>query len=453
MEKTMHPYNNIFDQGQRSPIFHEKTVQNSAVAQTEISSSSSQSIGKIPEGWAWISEICEEAHFPKLGLPVRWETTKKRNVKLAFDPRTNTTIDIDTGQSKKLKSSPIGFIESTKGKTSMPGTNTPASARLTRYLEPCFNKHFVTGPRGETLVPCIAHGDYVDVESLQVDHAQAKEDIQQRQQALVARLNDDPEFAEFMMQLNGMGKFFVKINEKYYGTVFFYDLYFNDIDNLWLICGACNLGKSNEEALSWFKNQWLYGDEFLNDVGKLGDSNILVKTQDKKGLAEVAIKWYWDRHANYASIAKQLMQDVVTPIRILNQRVDRVVGLVRAGSDERRLQRHMASLDFRVALLSEIANIKGIDMPRADSESPNTSSDEENYIKVSDADGHIIPITLDVYKKSTSAFRGKVKENIQAELISSMREAIAEDSEAVESNSQVDADEERDSKKPGLGGI
>ena len=377
----------------------------------------------IPEGWSWISEIMGEAHLPILGLPVRWEMTKKRNIRLAFNPATNATVDIDSGQSKKLKSSPIGFIESTPGKTPMPGTNAPASARLTRYLEPCFNQHFVKGSRGETLVPCIAHGDYVDVESLQTDHAQAKEDIQQRQQALVAQLNDDPEFARFVMQLEGMDKFFVKVKGEYYGTVFFYNLYFNDIDNLWLICGACNLHKSNQESVAWFKDQWLYGDEFLDAIGKLKDPIILAKTQSKQGLAEVAIHWYWDRHANYASISKQLMQDVVTPIQILNQRVDRVVGLVRAGSDERRLQRHMASLDFRVALLSEVAAMKGIDMPRADSESPRSSSDESTYLK--DASGRKFTLDLPAYQESAAEVVKETGERLRVILAEKAEEKMA----------------------------
>jgi hypothetical protein len=438
-------------QGHRSPVIHEKMIQDSPITQAATSSSSHQSSGTIPESWSWISEIMGEAHLPTLGLPVRWESTQKRNMRIAFDPSNTTTIDIDTGQSKKLKSSPIGFIDSTKGKNPIPGTETPAAARYTRYLEPCFNQHFITGPQGETLVPCIAHGDYVDVESLQVDHAQAKEDIQQRQQVLVALLNDDPEFARFVMQLDGMNKFFVKVDEIYYGTVFFYDLYFNDIDNLWLICGACNLHKSNEDAVSWFRDQWLYGDEFINYIGRLKDPIILAKTENKQGLAEVAIQWYWDRHANYASISKRLMEDVVTPIQILNQRVDRVVGLVRAGSNERRLQRHMASLDFRIALLSEIAHIKGIDMPRADSESPHSSSDEGNYFHAIDEEGHVIPITLDTYKKSTAEFTDEVGGSIQAGVLAKIKTRIKTQEEQV---TRCDnQDEKHDTTKPRLGGL
>ena len=60
-----------------------------------------------------------------------------------------------------------------------------------------------------------------------------------------------------------MDKFFIKVGNTYYGTLFFYELYFNDIDNIWLICQACNLQKSDAEALNWIENQWPFKDEFL----------------------------------------------------------------------------------------------------------------------------------------------------------------------------------------------
>ena len=79
---------------------------------------------------------------------------------------------------------------------------------------------------GNALAPCIVHGDYVKVESLESDHIQAKANILQRQKGLVEKLNQDPPFAEFILREPGMNKFFIKHK---YGTLFFYELYFNDI--------------------------------------------------------------------------------------------------------------------------------------------------------------------------------------------------------------------------------
>lgn len=105
------------------------------------------------------------------------------------------------------------------------------------------------------------------------------------------------------------------------------------------------------------------------------------------------------------------MQDVVTPIQLLNQCVDRVVGLVRAGADERRLQRHLASIDFRMALLEAVSTMKGIDMPPRDSESSHSSSDPENYLR--DEDGCIIPVTEEDYAQGAKAYVDNLKQNFQ----------------------------------------
>jgi len=388
------------------------------------SSSSSQPGSSLSEAWQWMTDFLDEAKIPTLGLPVRFEASSKKRQLIAFNPESLTCIDIDSYSLKKLKRSPIGFIESTKGHFPMPGTETPASARFSRYMEPRFNDHLVSGSREETLAPCLACGDYVCVESLQLDHAQAKEEIQRRQQAFVERLNQDAALASFLLSFPGMDKFFVRVNDQYYGTVFFYEVYFNDMDNLWLICSACNLHKSDQEVISWFQEQWLYGDEFLDYLGKLKtNSPILLKTQYRQGLAEAAMDWYWDRHANYASISKRLMQNIVTPIRILNQRVDRVVGLVRAGGDERRLQRHAASLDFRMALLSEIATMKGIDMPPRDSESSNSSSDESAYLK--DSTGSQCPVDLPVYRESTEEIVKESAERLRTILVEKAKEKMS----------------------------
>ncbi len=385
----------------------------------------------LPDSWQWITELVDEAHLPSLGLPVRWEITAEKRKRIAFDPASLICTEIETNQSKKHKSSPIGFIDGTRGKQLMPGTNTPAAARLTRYLEPRFSEYLVSDAKGDALAPCLACGDYVSVTSLALDHAQAKDEIQKRQADFIDRLNQDPAFARVVMNLEGISKFFVNVEGRYYGTLFFYDLYFNDIDNLWLICSACNLHKSDQEVLSWFQEQWLYGDEFLNYLGRVkDDSPILLKTQHRQGLAEAAIEWYWDRHTNYASIAKKLMQDVVTPIQLLNQRVDRVVGLVRAGGDERRLQRHAASLDFRLALLAEIANMTGIDMPKRESESSHTSSEGDVYLK--DTSGNRLNVDLPIYRESAAevvlgsaqAIRSMLEEKAQRKMEEKKAESV-----------------------------
>ena len=238
--------------------------------------------------------------------------------------------------------------------------------------------------RENQLAPCIAHGDYVLVEGLQSDHAQAKENILARQRLLIEELNNNPVLAKAIMELDGIEKFFVKAQfpgdseKKYFGTLYFYELYFNDIDNIWLICQACNHQKSNEDVYKWFKDQWLYGEEFLNYLAskQKKDTGILEKTKDKQGLATVAIEWFWERHAHYMSNTQRLFQDIITPIQILNIKVDRVIGERSA----HRAERLQASLGLKVELMSTIAGAKGLGMPKGDSESEHESSDEEDYL-------------------------------------------------------------------------
>lgn len=145
---------------------------------------------EVPEGWSFIKDIFNEAHLPKLGLPARWDATQQRQILTAFDPITKRTINLETGEEKKTVKDPVRFIESTAGKFEMPGTESPAAVRYTRYMEPALHDSIVKGGHGEELIPCIAHGDYVKVEALQSDHLQAKEEIQKRQIALVERVRE-----------------------------------------------------------------------------------------------------------------------------------------------------------------------------------------------------------------------------------------------------------------------
>ncbi len=323
----------------------------------------------------WAKVLFDEAHLPKVGLPTQWEKTQEKHCLIAFNPETKEKIEIDTNKLFKLKSDPVGFITSTRGKNPIPGTETPAAARYQRYGE--LNKHAVQDETGKLLVPCIAHGDYVQVESLHTDHMQAKEQILKRQMALVNKLNDKNEkaFAKFLLKQPGMDKFFVKHEDKIYGTLFFYELYFNDIDNVWLICGACNQHKSNDETLEWLNEQWLYGKEFLDYLGNIDpNSKILNKVKNKNGLAEVAIKWFWKRHANYISTKKNLLEKIVVPINILNKKVDHLMGT----GQQKRAERWAAGLNIQVKLMESIASTSFRIRPESGESS--SGSDSDSYL-------------------------------------------------------------------------
>ncbi len=361
----------------------------------------------VPKGWEWVLDICTEARFPELGMPARWQDTAEKNAKILINPTTGKAFDPLTGDALK---SVVGFIKATKGTCSMPGAETPAAARVTLYNSPEMQGNIILNNRGDHLVPCIVHGDYVRVESLQADHLHAKEDIKKRQDELVETLNKDHDFAEYILKQPGMDKFFVKYQDNYYGSYLFYQVYFNDIDNLWLICGACNLHKSNQNTIEWLKEQWLYGQEFLDYLGKcsLKESKkcILEKTKDNKGLAEVAIEWFWKRHANYISTAKQLMQNLTIPIQVLNQKIDHIVG---NGSHDR-AERLQASIEARIMFASSFLDAK-VGMPKGSGESHHDSSDEDMRLTPpQDADGKPLPVNKDDYRDAAQETVSELKE-------------------------------------------
>lgn len=355
----------------------------------------------LPAEWEWVLDLFDQAHLPKLGLPVKWPATVEEHTRIFVDPTTGESFSIDTG--KRLSSSPIGFIKASRGKHCMPGTDTPASARFERYYEPELHASFLKDHHNQSLIPCMAHGDYVKVESLQADHFQAKENIRKRQNELVAYLNKDDQFANHIIQQSGMNKFFVNYNGKYYGTLFFYELYFNDIDNLWLICGACNLHKSNQDTIAWLEDQWLYGQEFLDYLGKITQQKkqgILDKTDNNIGLATVAIEWFWKRHANYISTAKKLYEDVVIRIQLLNKQIDHIIGF----GKKVRAERLQASLNVRLMFAAKLVQA-GIGMPKGDNESQHSSSDEEARMTILlDSDGEEIPVSPGIYLRTAKEF-------------------------------------------------
>lgn len=395
--------------------------------QVEEKVSETSSLSTIPEAWKKILDIATEATLPHT-LPVQWEkTTEGKHKRIAFDPSKNAVYDLEEMRFVKRKGHPVRFIELTieeEDEDAMSGKH--AAVRFERYNEGELNKNLMRDGSGEWYLPCIAHGDYVKVESLQADHFTAKSKIQERQIDLVKKLNDEPAFANFLMQHDGMDKFFIKVEDKYFGTLFFYELYFNDIDNIWLICQACNHDKSNRDTLEWLSAQWLYGSEFLDYLQKQSVSQraILEKTQSKQGLAEVAIGWFWERHATYVSVVKDFSEKIKKPIQILGQKIDRVVG---QGSQQR-AQRLKADLDFKMQLASSIIENKKLRIPQHPSEEiylsseddyPMLSSEDEPFTKseLPSITEHVVQImspqltnlTYQVYKKLTRK-RGRENE-------------------------------------------
>jgi hypothetical protein len=380
--------------------------------------------------WAWLESIMDEAHLPDLGKPTEWKDTEGAHTKIVYDPATKTAHDIETHIEKHHKTSPVSFIQSTAGKNPMPGTKQPSSVRFQLFMQPEFQHGLVKDVDGSVLVPCLVHGDFVKVESLQADHLQAKEKILARQQNLIMLLNTNKDIEDTVMELEGINKFFVKVQmghdkePKIYGTLFFYELYFNDIDNLWLICQACNLHKSNQDTFTWFKKQWLYGKNFLTYLMKEGikDEGILIKIGDKQGLAEVAIKWFWSRHATYISNAREFFAAIIKPIKILNYEIDAAL----MSEEEQIASELQESYLLRKNLMQEIADMQGIDMPGA------AEVLGKKPIIITDAEGKQVPFTQPQFAAARGVTEKEAPPLVNELLTAALKEQIAKDSTANE---------------------
>jgi hypothetical protein len=146
------------------------------------------------------------------------------------------------------------------------------------------------------------------------------------------------------------------------------------------------------------------------------DKGILKRTQNEQGLAEVAITWFWKRHANYISTAKKVLEDLTIPIQILNKKMDHIVGY---GSQARAL-RLQASLDAKIMLASGIVGA-AIGMPKSSEESDHSSSDSDLRLTPPiDDSGEPLVVSSTVYSKAVE----EVSKNLESDLKSKLKQAI-----------------------------
>jgi hypothetical protein len=135
---------------------------------------------------------------------------------------------------------------------------------------------------------CVADGEVGKIGLFDIDHTHAFSDIEKKQKALLVHLNDpaNADFAEGFLSAGGIAQYFGKHPDgKIKGTRRFFKLCYNDIDNLLLLCHACNMHKSNKESLEWFgKQEPFLGGKFVkavNDAGGLYDGIIVKKVMEK----------------------------------------------------------------------------------------------------------------------------------------------------------------------------
>lgn len=191
---------------------------------------------------------------------------------------------------------------------------------------------------------------------------------------------------------------------KYFGTEYFYRLYFNDISNIWLICSTCNSKKSDVETLSWLEEQWPYGRAFSEYLKK---DPLVLEQAKTRGMADVALEWFFKHHSAYCSITKRIFKEIEEPLKLLSQEVYLVVN---SGDSPQKAKRLHATLDARVDLAAAVMNAK-IGMPPHPSEPPSQCKSPE-----SDGGGHLtLPPGLSLsFEQIEAAYNATMAKTIKA---------------------------------------
>ena len=124
---------------------------------------------------------------------------------------------------------------------------------------------------------------------------------------------------------------------KYYGTKLLYELVFNNNENLWLLCAACNTSKSDINIIQWFKGLTQFGSRFLKHLENQGIVELSShKILNRKEMVQEAYQWINDQFSKYINLKQEMMQSVIKPIE---EEIDQLIEekqkvLARKKSDE-----------------------------------------------------------------------------------------------------------------------
>ena len=185
---------------------------------------------------------------------------------------------------------------------------------------------------------CVADGEVERLKMMDIDHTVPFKYIYAKQEALLNYLNDpnNADFTEgFLKATTTVDSKRIDISDYFgrnttsntvQGTRRFFRLCYNDIDNLLLICHACNIQKGAGDSLEWFRKQEPFlGERFVkavNEVGglydgiivkkvckatsdpsdivKIGEFNCRLHDGEGKGLGEFVNDWFESENPGYS---------------------------------------------------------------------------------------------------------------------------------------------------------
>lgn len=132
---------------------------------------------------------------------------------------------------------------------------------------------------------CMSHGDYTLQSGTDIDHATPFAVMRVRQEKLLDFLNSKDINLEFLngflhcteqnKSLDTISDYFQcdAKDKKIKGTWYFHKLCYNDIENLTLMCHACNICKNSTDLITWLAHddqEPFFGKAFLKDVEQCG---------------------------------------------------------------------------------------------------------------------------------------------------------------------------------------
>lgn len=250
--------------------------------------------------------------------------------------------------------------------------------------------------------------DIYAIGDLQADHLQASEQIVARQQEMLMAMNVDPLFAAQMKSHPEANAYFKEENGIVYGTKYFYLVYHNCIDNLWLISAAANTGagKGNKDSIAWLKAHPRFGDAFFFSLGgepSIDKTAILYITNQSKMLAQAAREWFLLTYGSEITAAKYVRRHISHPIKASLEELAR--------EEPSRKNRNKAIHIMATMVLAELLLERRQSTTSSDSDKPSSSgtSTPESAGMVTE-ENLILMDSLATSRGIVSHFRGKEDE-------------------------------------------
>jgi hypothetical protein len=172
-----------------------------------------------------------------------------------------------------------------------------------------------------------------------------------------------------------------------YGTKYFYQVYHNCIDNLWLISTAENtgIGKGNQDSLLWLDGHSSFGQLFFKskEVGgkeTINQQSILYTTVDGRMLAQVAREWFKKTYANKIYAVGYVRKNV---LKITQDRLEKMSQQNELEGDSHKSKKLRMEEMAKLALLKYIMEYK---KSSAESSSGSSRRSSDASIPTSDAE-------------------------------------------------------------------